>query len=185
MSIPPLAEAVATADILFDRTAVEAQIVRMGGEIDLALEGERPVFLTVMHGALVFAAQLALSIRTDLEFDYVHATRYRGGITGHELHWLREPAVPLAGRIVLLVDDILDEGHTLKAVRDACLRMGAKRVLVAVMCTKLHGRRAEGIEADFNGVDVPDRYVFGYGMDLNEQARNLPAIYALADEVSA
>jgi hypoxanthine phosphoribosyltransferase len=53
------------------------------------------------------------------------------------------------------------------------------------MCTKLHGRRAEGIEADFNGVDVPDRYVFGYGMDLNEQARNLPAIYALADEVSA
>jgi hypoxanthine phosphoribosyltransferase len=184
MNVPPLADALATADILFDRATIEAEIVRMGREIDVALDGERPVFLTVMHGALVFAAQLALAIRTDVQFDYVHATRYRGGTTGHELHWLREPAVSLEGRVVLLVDDILDEGHTLKAVRDACLRMGARKVLVAVMCTKLHARRAEGIQADFNGVDVPDRYVFGYGMDLNEQARNLPAIYALAEETS-
>ena len=181
---PSLAHALAHADVLFERAELEGVIADLGRQIDAALDGERAVFLTVMNGALMFAGQLALSIRTDLEFDYVHATRYRGGTTGQELHWLREPAVPLAGRIVLLVDDILDEGHTLKAVRDACLRMGAKRVLVAVMCTKLHGRRAEGIEADFNGVDVPDRYVFGYGMDLNEQARNLPAIYALAQKVS-
>jgi hypoxanthine phosphoribosyltransferase len=59
--------------------------------------------------------------------------------------------------------------------------MGATRVLLAVLCTKVHDRRAHGIEADFNGVDLPDRYVFGYGMDYHEQARNLPAIYALKD----
>jgi hypoxanthine phosphoribosyltransferase len=174
-----LDSALQTADLLFDRATLDIEIARMGCEIDIALAGERPVFLTVMHGALVFAGQLALTISTDLEFDYVHATRYRSGVAGHELQWLRKPQVSLADRIVLLVDDILDEGHTLKAVRDACLELGARQVLVATLCTKLHDRRAEGMVADFNGVDVPDRYVFGYGMDYYEQARNLPAIYAL------
>jgi len=173
--------ALAHSDILFSRAQLDTEIVRMGAEIDAALAGERPVFLTVMHGALVFAGQLALAIRTDLEFDYVHATRYRGETSGSELHWLRRPEVPLEGRTVVLVDDILDEGHTLKAVRDACLEMGAKRVYLAVMCTKVHDRRAPGVDADFNGVDLPDRYVFGYGMDYHEQARNLPAIHALKD----
>ena len=181
MTSASLEEALASADLLFSREQLDIEIVRMGREIDRTLAGERPVFLTVMHGALVFAGQLALSIRTDLEFDYAHATRYRGQTSGSDLHWLRRPEVPLQGRTVLLVDDILDEGHTLKAVRDACLEMGAKRVLLAVLCTKLHGRRAHGIEADFNGVDLPDRYVFGYGMDYNEHARNLPGIYALKD----
>jgi hypoxanthine phosphoribosyltransferase len=181
MTAASLEQALQNSDVLFTRDQLDTEIARMGREIDTALAGERPVFLTVMHGALIFAGQLSLAIRTDLEFDYVHATRYRGAQTGSDLHWLREPHVPLAGRTVLLVDDILDEGHTLKAVRDACVKMGARRVLLAVLCTKLHGRRAEGIEADFNGVDLPDRYVFGYGMDYNEQARNLPAIYALKD----
>ena len=176
-----LENALHNADVLFTREQIDAEIARMGREIDTALGGERPVFLTVMHGALIFAGQLALQIRTDLEFDYVHATRYRGQTSGSDLHWLRRPEVPLHDRTVVLVDDILDEGHTLKAVRDACLEMGARRVLLAVMCTKLHGRRAHGIEADFSGVDLPDRYVFGYGMDYHEQARNLPAIYALKD----
>ncbi|QWT21829.1 hypoxanthine-guanine phosphoribosyltransferase [Bacillus sp. NP157] len=176
-----LEHALAHADVLFTREQLDVQIARMGREIDAALAGERPVFLTVMHGALIFAGQLSLAMKTDLEFDYVHATRYRGATTGSDLHWLRRPEVPLHDRTVVLVDDILDEGHTLKAVRDACIEMGAKRVLLAVLCTKLHDRRADGIEADFNGVDLPDRYVFGYGMDYHEQARNLPAIYALKD----
>jgi hypoxanthine phosphoribosyltransferase len=79
---------------------------------------------------------------------------------------------------VLLVDDILDEGHTLKAIRDFCLEQGAARVLLVVLCEKRHGRGA-GLKADFVGVEVPDRYVFGFGMDYHEQGRNLAAIYAV------
>jgi len=176
---PSLADALAQADLLFERDALESVIADMGRRIDTALDGERPVFLTVMNGALIFAGQLALSIRTDLEFDYVHATRYRGETTGSELHWLREPMVPLTNRVVLLVDDILDEGHTLKEVREDCYRRGAKKVLIASLCTKRHDRLVEGIAADFNGVELPDRFVFGYGMDYYEQGRNLPGIYAL------
>lgn len=178
----PLAAALEHSDVLFERAALELEIERMGREIDAALNGERAVFMTVMNGALIFAGQLGLAIRTDLEFDYVHATRYRGDTSGGQLHWLRKPSADLAGRSVLLVDDILDEGHTLKAVRDACLEAGARRVLIAALCCKQHDRLAPGIAADFCGVDVPDRYVFGYGMDYHEQGRNLPAIHALRDD---
>ena len=178
-AIPSLADALAHAELLHSRDELQAVVDAMGVRIDAALQGERPVFLTVMNGALVFAGQLALAIRADLEFDYVHATRYRGNTSGSDLHWLREPMVPMTGRVVLLVDDILDEGHTLKAVREDCYRRGARRVLIATLCTKAHDRVAEGISSDFNGVVLPDRYVFGYGMDYHEQGRNLPAIYAL------
>jgi hypoxanthine phosphoribosyltransferase len=180
-TVPSLAEALTRSDLLFKREDLESAIAHMGRAIDAALDGERAVFLTVMNGALMFGARLALSIRTDLEFDYVHATRYRGATSGNDLHWLREPSASLQGRTVLLVDDILDEGHTLKAVRDDCLRRGAKRVLVATLCRKVHGRCVGGIESNFNGVELPDRYVFGYGMDYYEQGRNLPAIYALKE----
>jgi hypoxanthine phosphoribosyltransferase len=179
---PSLAHALAHADGLFGRAELDRVIADLGQRIDTELAGERAVFLTVMNGALMFAGQLALSIRTDLEFDYVHATRYRGGTAGSELIWLREPQAMLEGRTVLLVDDILDEGHTLKAVRDDCLKRGARRVLIASLCRKLHDRCVEGIAADFNGVELPDRYVFGYGMDYHEQGRNLPAIYALKSD---
>jgi hypoxanthine phosphoribosyltransferase len=181
MTTPSLADALATADILHERQEIDIVIAEMAHKIDAALGGERPVFLTVMNGALIFAGQLALAIRTDLEFDYVHATRYRGETTGSDLHWLREPTVSLADRIVLLVDDILDEGHTLKAVRDDCYRRGAKKVLIVSLCTKRHDRLVEGITADFHGIELPDRYVFGFGMDYHEQGRNLPDIYALKE----
>ena len=182
-STPALADALAQAELLYDRATLETVIADMGRQIDAVLGGERAVFLPVMNGALIFAGQLALAIRTDLEFDYVHATRYRGATSGSELHWLREPVVPLAGRVVLLVDDILDEGHTLKAVREDCYARGAQKVLIASLCTKRHDRLAEGIASDFNGVELPDRYVFGYGLDYHEQGRNLPAIYALKQKL--
>ncbi len=173
-----LQDALEHADKLFDETEIRAAITRMGREIDAVLGDDGAVLLTVMNGALVFAAQLALAVHADLAFDYVHATRYRDN-RGGKLRWLRKPAVDLAGRDVLLADDILDEGHTLKEVRDACLELGARRVLIATLSTKMHDRRVPGIAADFNGVELPDRYVFGYGMDFNEQGRNLPAIHAL------
>jgi len=178
---PSLAEAVRSADCLYDQTALNAAIQRLGIAITADLHGEVPVFLTVMNGALIFAGALSLAVGTDLEFDYVHATRYRGGMRGHDLLWLKQPRLSLQGRTVLLVDDILDEGYTLKAIRDFCLDQGAKRVLIVVLCEKKHGRCVADLSADFVGVEVPDRYVFGYGMDYYEQGRNLPGIYALGN----
>jgi len=179
MSRPPLAEALAKAELVHDRTALVAAIARMGEEVGKALAGNSAVFLSVMQGGLVFAGQLATEIDAPLEFDYVHATRFRGTTTGGELKWMHRPDTPLAGRTVLLVDDILDEGHTLNAIREWCYSLDASSVLLAVLCEKRHGRTVPGLSGDFVGVEVPDRYVFGYGMDYYEQGRNLPGIYAL------
>ena len=191
MKLPQdLAEALATADVIHDRETIERAIAAMAKEIHAHYAGMRgeddavPVFLTVMHGGLPFAGQLALELGAlglDLTFDYLHATRYRGATTGGELTWKHRPATPLRGRRVLLVDDILDEGHTLKAVRDWCLAEGAVEVRIAALAVKRHDRCVEGICADHAGLDVPDRYVFGYGMDFQEHGRNLPAIYALKE----
>lgn len=179
MTHPTLADALKSAELLFDRSRLDVEIKRMGRQIDQALGDDVPLFLPVMHGALMFAAGLALAIKHDLEFDYVHATRYRGGTQGHELHWIKKPGVSMQGRTVILVDDILDEGHTLSAIRDYCVEQGASKVVIAALCEKRHGRTVPGIHADFVGVEVPDRYVFGFGMDYYEQGRNLPGIYAI------
>ena len=175
----PLAAALPRAERLHDQAALEAAIARIGKDITRALDGERAVFLTVMNGGMFFAAPLALAIRCDLEFDYVHATRYGDATVGREVEWRCRPRAPLAGRTVILADDILDEGYTLAALRDHCIAEGARRVLIAVLCEKSHDRRVAGLQADFVGVEVPDRYVFGYGLDYFGQGRNLPAIYAL------
>src|SRR5690606_13564450 len=118
--VPDLATALDGAEMIHDRATIESAIAAMADRVvaDYA-DGPRPVFLTVMHGGLPFAARLALEIGArglDLEFDYLHATRYRGATTGGELVWKHRPATPLRGRRVLLVDDILDEGHTLAGV---------------------------------------------------------------------
>jgi hypoxanthine phosphoribosyltransferase len=180
----PLAAALARAECVHDHAALEVAIARMGKAITATLEGERAVFLTVMNGGMFFAAPLALAIGCDLDFDYVHATRYGDATVGRDVRWLHHPRVKLAGRTVILADDILDEGYTLAALREYCVAEGAKRVLVAVLCEKRHDRRVPGLQADFVGVDVPDRYVFGYGLDYFGQGRNLPGIYAL-DEAGA
>ena len=182
--IPSLADALANAELIHDRQALERAIARMSVRIRNDYAGSVPVFRTVMHGGMPVAAQLALALGDrglDLEFDYLHATRYRGATSGGELVWKHRPATPVRGRRVLLVDDILDEGHTMAAIGAWCRAQGALDVRIAALAVKRHDRCVPGLVADYAGVDVPDRYVFGYGMDFHEQGRNLPAIYALQE----
>ena len=187
---PSLADALAHSDRLYDRIQIQRAIARMAANISADDVGThdadaRPLYLTVMHGGMLFAAELALALGEqglDLQFDYLHATRYRGAITGAELHWKHRPDTSLRNRRVLLVDDIVDEGHTLAAVRDWCRDQGAGEVRIAAMAVKRHARCVPGLAADYVGVEVPDRYVYGYGMDYHEQGRNLPAIYALKEQ---
>jgi hypoxanthine phosphoribosyltransferase len=175
-----LALALRNSRLLWDEEQIDVAVESIAADIRADFEdGERPVYLTLMHGGMLFASRLALRVGIDLEFDYLHATRYRGAITGSGLAWLHRPATALQGRRVLIADDILDEGHTLKAVKHWCEDQNAVDVRIAVLAVKNHDRRVEDIAADYVAVEVPDRYVYGYGMDYHEQGRNLPAIYAL------
>ncbi|WP_144392598.1 hypoxanthine-guanine phosphoribosyltransferase [Pleionea sediminis] len=172
-----------SADCLYTREQVEKTIETMASQIESQLSDDNPVVLTIMNGGLVFAGQLLTHLNFPLVVDYCHATRYRGETSGGELHWKALPQVSLTDRNVLVVDDILDEGHTLLAILNAIKAQGAKQVYTAVLVEKVHDRKAEAeFKADFTGMKVEDRYVFGYGMDYKEYLRNAPGIYALKEE---
>jgi hypoxanthine phosphoribosyltransferase len=170
------------AELIHDEGAVQAALDRLAGEIRADLADRDVLALCVMTGGLMMAAEVLRRLGWPVLLDYVHATRYRGRTTGDALHWLREPMHCLRDREVLILDDILDEGHTLAALVEYCRARGAARVRSAVLVRKRLEGRAPVVEADYVGLEVPDRYVFGYGMDYKEQLRNLPAIYAVREE---
>jgi hypoxanthine phosphoribosyltransferase len=169
-----------TADELFTAAQVRAAVERMAGELAARLEGEFPVVLAVMGGAAVFTGQLLPLLRFPLEFGAIEVTRYNNDIQGREISWRLPPRDNVRGRVVLVVDDILDEGITLAAIRKKLLELGAREVLSAVFADKEIGRD-KPVRADFIGVKVPNRYVFGFGMDAYGLWRNLPSIYALKE----
>lgn len=166
------------AELICTVDEVTAAINHLGAAITTQLGESFPLVLTVMGGAVVFAGQLLARLNFPLECDYVHVSRYGNATRGTELKWVRETPLPLAGRKVLVLDDILDEGITLAAIKARLLAQGAAAVHTAVLADKQIGR-SKPLSADFVGLTLPDRYVFGCGMDVEGLWRNLPAIYAL------
>lgn len=169
------------AEQILPAEEVTATVKRMAGEIGASLGQAHPLVLSVMGGAVVFSGQLLPLLNFPLDFDYIHATRYGNETQGNVLQWKVMPKENVAGRVVLVLDDILDEGHTLAAIRDMVLELGAKSFHSAVFADKVLGRE-KPIKADFIGISLPNRYVFGFGMDVRGAWRNLPAIYALKEE---
>jgi hypoxanthine phosphoribosyltransferase len=169
-----------TADLVCPAADVAGAVERLAREITSALSDSFPLVLCVMRGGVVFAGQLLPRLRFPLELDYLELTRYGDSTRGGAIDWKVMPATPAAGRVVLVLDDVLDEGNTLAAIRDRLAASGASRVLCAVLAEKDTGR-PKPIRADFTGVRLPNRYVFGFGMDVRGAWRNLPEIYALKD----
>jgi hypoxanthine phosphoribosyltransferase len=174
-------EVFSRAERLHDPAAVEAALDRMAEMIARELRGTDPLVITIMQGGVVTTGLLLPRLDFPLQVDYLHATRYSGGTRGGDIQWIVRPTRPLLGRTLLLIDDIFDEGHTLAAIRQACLAAGARRVYSAVLVDKRHDRKAD-YQPDFVGLEVGDRYVFGYGMDYCEYLRNAPGIYAVREE---
>ncbi len=166
------------AQLIHSSEVVVTAITRLSLDITKTLKDTCPIVICVMGGGIVFAGQLITQLNFPLEVDYVHASRYQNQTVGKTLTWQSLPKLDLTDRTVLLIDDILDEGVTLLAIKDKCLELGAKSVLSAVLIEKKLSH-AKPISADFVGLEVPDRYVFGYGMDAYGWWRNLSAIYAL------
>ncbi|MBU0500044.1 MAG: hypoxanthine-guanine phosphoribosyltransferase [Gammaproteobacteria bacterium] len=169
------------AGCLYNLEQVEAAIDTMATAIMAKLGARDPVVLSVMNGGLIPAGRLLTRLDFPLRQGYIHATRYRETMRGHALEWVHRPDFSLQGEIVLIIDDILDEGYTLEALIEACQEMGAAEVYSALLCEKEHDRGVD-IQGDFIGLKVPDRYVFGYGMDYKGYLRNAPGIFAVAGE---
>lgn len=174
--------ALASSELLIDRDTVAQHLDALAERIADCYHGEALHVLAVMTGALFTCAELLRRIRQPLTLDYLHATRYRDTTRGGDIIWKVAPPGDLLGRHVLIVDDILDEGHTLRAIRDAIAAQSPASLRIAVLADKQHDRRAQGIHADFIGFQLPDRYVFGCGMDAHGFWRQLPEIRALESQ---
>jgi len=172
-------EVLQQADCLFSEAQVESALDNMAAAIQQQLADTNPVVVCLMNGGVVPFGKLLTRLQFPLQVDYVHATRYGARLKGGELEWIAGPYVPARDRTVLLVDDILDEGTTLAAIEARYRTDGAKRIFKAVLTRKDRPRKV-AIDVDFVGLEIPDRYVFGYGMDYKNYLRNAPGIYAVA-----
>ena len=167
----------AEADCLFTRDAIQTAIRRMASAIEAELATRHPIVLSVLNGGLFFTSELLLQLPFPLELDAIKAGRYQGATRGSEMRWTLTPSLSLAGRSVLVLDDILDEGITLAEIVRYCREAGAVDVRVAVLIDKQIGRD-KPCQPDFVGLTCENRYLFGYGLDYKNHLRNWPGIYA-------
>jgi len=168
------------AELIHDEATMMSSYQQLAENISENLADRNPLLLPVMMGGLYLAGQLIPRLDFPLELDYLHATRYRDTLQGNELNWPVPPPAKVADRTVLIIDDILDQGITLAGIIEKLQKAGAAEVLSVVLTTKKCPRVLD-VGVTYSGVDVPDRYVFGCGMDYRGYWRNLPQIYAVAD----
>lgn len=167
------------AELLYQQEQIETALAGLAVEVTRALKDVDPLIICVLNGGLVPLGRLLPQLHFPLQTDYIHASRYGDRLVGAELAWNAGPATSPRGRTVLLVDDILDEGTTLASLEQWLRHEGAQAVYKAVLVAK-HKAKPAVTTADFVALEVPDRYVFGYGMDYEGYLRNLPGIYAAA-----
>ncbi|HEU4618445.1 MAG TPA: hypoxanthine-guanine phosphoribosyltransferase [Gammaproteobacteria bacterium] len=183
---PDLAEEAAVvrraARRLLTAAEVDAAMRRMAEEIAARLQKANPVVVAVMHGGVFTAVELCRRFDFPYEFAYVHVSRYGRELTGGDLEWHVEPRPSLAGRTILLVDDVLDGGVTLAAIERSVRALGVGEVFKAVFVVKDFERPRSRPAVDFVGVHVDDVYVFGCGMDYKGYWRGWPELLALAQE---
>lgn len=176
-------EVFAKATCIYSKAQVEKAFDFLASEISHELADSNPIILCVVIGGIVPLGNLLPRLDFPLEVDYIHATRYRKTTHGKEVEWLAKPSCDMKGRTIIIVDDILDGGITLKEIVNYCEAQGAGKVYTAVLADKPEARLPEGLpEADFCGLEVENRYVFGYGMDYKGYLRNAPGIYIVAPE---
>ena len=168
------------ADCIHDAEAVNQALDRMAEAITRDLSEQVPLVLCVMNGGLLPAGLLLPRLPFPMKVDYLHATRYREKTVGSDLMWQHMPSESLSNRHVLIIDDILDEGHTLAEIIKYCQAQGPASLRSAVLAQKDHDRGVRP-PLEYVGLQVPDRYVFGCGMDYKGYWRNLMGIYAVAD----
>jgi len=173
------------AEEIVDAATVQAAVRKVADALNERFSDpdvkDFPLVLGVMGGAVVFTGNLLPQLRFPLEFDYIHVTRYGDDDKGGQVVWKVVPRPSVAGRTVIVVDDILDEGETLAQVKQRLLDMGAAQVIIAVFADK-NIKRAKPVKADLVGLTIPDRFVVGFGMDVYGYWRNLPGLWVIAPE---
>lgn len=178
MDIESIKRVEVESDCLCDAKQLNMELDKLANKISTDLKDANPLILCVMTGGIIPTGHLVTRLSFPMQIDYIHATRYRGETNGGELHWIQEPSISLQDRNILIVDDIFDEGITLFEIAKYCKEKGAATVRSVVLVNKIHDRKAD-YKPDYVGIDIEDRYLFGFGMDYKNYLRNVNAIHAV------
>lgn len=184
MTIPQhIRDVFRTAKCIYNKSDIESAIDQLAAVMSYELSELDPIFLCVVVGGIIPVGTLLPRLDFPLTVDYVHATRYGDKFVGEEIKWIAKPRCDMKDRVIVIVDDILDGGLTLQAIKDYCEAEGAKKVYTAVMVDKIEARLPGAMkQADFTGLTVANEFLFGYGLDYKGYLRNAPGIYAVAPE---
>ena len=168
--------------VLVPRERIAARVRELARQLADEYEGAELTIIAVLTGSLIFLADLVRSMPLMMRLDVVSVSSYPGASVRSQGPQLRlAPAVDLAGRDVLIVDDILDSGQTLRLLVEAIERQNPASLRTCVLLRKLRPDITDRVEADWAGFDVPDEFVIGYGLDHDHLYRNLPDICVLKD----
>lgn len=171
--------------VLFARDQIQARVTELGLEIRKDLKGESVVLVGVLKGAAIFLADLARAIEVDCTFDFVAVSSYKSGThSSGAVQLIKDLDEPIEGRNIIVVEDILDTGVTLRFLRSHFARHNPKTLRIAALLDK-PSRRLQPIQADYVGFSIPNEFVVGYGMDFAERYRNLPDICILPPDTTA
>lgn len=169
--------------ILINSEQIEKRVKELGEEITRDYKGESVLMVAILRGAVVFFADLVKSVDLDVRFDFMVVSSYGSSSTSSgEVRIVKDISQPIEGMNVILVEDIIDTGNTLKNLRKMLLTRNPKSLKIASLLDKPSRRKVE-IEGDYVGFEVPNEFVVGYGLDYAEKYRNLPEIGVLKPEI--
>ena len=167
-------------EILFSNEQILEKCEELGAQISKDYEGKQPILLGLLKGSVPFMAEISKCITVDLTFDFMHVSSYVGTHSG-QLNIKKDMEQDVAGKDVLIVEDIIDTGNTLYYVKHMLLERGAKSVKIVTLLDKAESRKID-IEADYVGFIMPNAFAVGYGLDYSEKYRNLPYVGVLKEE---
>lgn len=172
-------------EVLISAEEIDAAVKRLGQELTKDYQDKNPVVVCILRGSVVFLADLVRQMQCPLEIDFMDLSSYGGGMeSSGQVKILKDLDTDVAGRHVIIVEDIVDTGNTLAKIHDLFLHRQAESVKVVSFLNKPE-RRTANVTVDYVGVEIPDKFVVGYGMDFDEQYRGLPYIGILKPSVYA
>ena len=169
--------------VLYSEEEIQAAAKRLGEQLTRDYEGKNPLLIAVLKGSVPWYADLTRYIDTHIQMDFMAVSSYHGGIrSSGEVKILKDLDTNVEDRDILFVEDIIDTGRTLRYLVDLFKYRRARSVKIVTLLDKPEGREVE-IEADYVGFHVPKEFVVGYGLDYDENFRNLPYVGVLKEEV--
>lgn len=169
--------------VLLSEDEIREKVRELGGKITADYKNSNLMLVTVLKGAVVFLADLMRQIDVPAEIDFMVVSSYCSGVkSSGVVKIVKDLDVPLAGKDILIVEDILDSGLTLSYIKELLESRGPRSIRIATLLDK-PSRRKVDLQADYIGFSVPDEFVIGYGLDYDEKYRNLPYIGILKPEV--